>query len=37
MVKKSQLAKGDMMDGLTGQNNRLKLMNLQTRDLIEMN
>ena len=25
MVKKSQLAKGDMMDGLTGQNNRLKL------------
>ena len=25
MVKKSQMAKGDLMDELTGQNNRLKL------------
>ena len=25
VVKKSQLAKGDLMNGLTGQNNRFKL------------
>ena len=31
VVKKSQLAKGDLIDGLTGQNNRFKLARNQEK------
>ena len=31
VVKKSQLAKGDLMDGLTGQNNGFKLAGNQEK------